>query len=378
MFVIDGTAGLVAAIDLLRTPDHISVERLVAANRQDGRALIAFAEGAARALDVREVRLKPGGVPDDLARALGYRAGARRIRNGLLRRAIDYFEAAGVPFRRDGAAPLSQTLYFRGVWAALALLLGLGSVSVAVFSGIEITWLHIVLPALLSAIAALFAIWQIGLVAVAARRSSSRHVFTATAAAASAAIVAVGALVYDRAVPSLTEMWNIYTGDAALNDLAVSVSPDGRTLHVEGSYGVGSEEAVRRALDQNKGIREVVLAGPGGRASVGFDIYRMIQQRRLATRVEAGCASACTIAFLGGVERSISPGGRLGFHRASFPGMGDNDMYESNRDLRRILIYGAKVTPEFANRVVDTPPESIWVPTLQELLAGRVINRVNR
>jgi hypothetical protein len=61
----------------------------------------------------------------------------------------------------------------------------------------------------------------------------------------------------------------------------------------------------------------------------------MIQQRRLATRVEAGCASACTIAFLGGVERSISPGGRLGFHRASFPGMGDSDMYESNRDLRR-------------------------------------------
>ncbi len=377
MFVIEGKAGLVAAIDLLQAPDHISVEHFVAGNRDDGRSLIAFAEVAARAIGVREVRLKPV-VPDDLARALGYRAGAKRIRNSPLQRAFDHLEAVGVPFWRDGAAPLSQTLYFRGVWAALALLVGLGSVSLAVFSRTEITWVHVVLPALLCAIAASFALWQIGLIAVAARRDASRLVFTATAATAAAAIVAVGALVYDRAVPSLVEMWDIYTGDAALNDLTVSVSPDGRTLYVDGSYGLGSAEAVRRPLDQNTGIREVVLAGPGGRASVGFDIYRMIQQRRLATRVEGGCASACTIAFLGGVERSISPGGRLGFHRASFPGMGDNDMYESNRDLRRFLIYGAKVTPEFAQRVFDTPPDSIWVPTPEELLAGRVINRVNR
>ena len=121
-----------------------------------------------------------------------------------------------------------------------------------------------------------------------------------------------------------------------------------------------------------------MLAGPGGRASVGFALYDMFRERRLATRVDGDCASACTFAFLGGVERSISPGGRLGFHRASFPGMGDNDMYESNRDMRRFLIDGARLTPQFADRVFATPPDSIWVPTPQELLAGRVINRVNR
>jgi len=378
LFVIDGAAGLVAAIDLLPAPDHISVGHFVAGNRGDGRALLAFADAAARASGIREVRLKPGVVPDDLARALGFRGGVKRVGNGRLQRIADHLEATGVPLWRDGTAALSQTLYFRGVWAALALLIGLGSVSLAVFSSIEITLLHIVVPGLLCAVTTAFAIWQIGLVAVAAQRDASRLVFIGTASAAAAAIVAVGALVYDRAVPALVEMWTIYTGDTELNDLMVRVGPDGRTLYVEGSYGVGSAEAVRRALDQNKGIREVVLAGPGGRASVGFDIYRMIQQRRLATRVEGGCASACTIAFLGGIERSISPGGRLGFHRASFPGMGDNDMYESNRDLRRFLIYGAKVTPEFAERVFDTPPDSIWVPTPEELLAGRVIDRVNR
>jgi hypothetical protein len=283
-----------------------------------------------------------------------------------------------VPLWRDGTGTLSHTVYVRGTWAALALLVGLGSVSLAVFSGIEVTWAHIALPALLTLAGAAFAIWQIGLIALAARRSAGRLPFAATAAGTAMAIVAVGALVWDRAVPAISEMWTIYTGDTALNDLTVTVGADGRTLYVSGSYGTGSADAVRRALERNKGVRTVVLAGPGGRASVGFELYRLFQERKLATRVEDACASACTIAFLGGVERSISPGGRLGFHRASFPGMGDEAMHESNRDLRRFLIYGAKVTPEFANRVFDTPPDSIWVPTAQELLAGRVINRVDR
>ncbi len=58
--------------------------------------------------------------------------------------------------------------------------------------------------------------------------------------------------------------------------------------------------------------------------------------------------------------------------------LSDNDMYESNRDLRRFLLGFARLTPAFVDRVIATPPDEIWVPTPQELLAGRVINRVNR
>jgi hypothetical protein len=173
-------------------------------------------------------------------------------------------------------------------------------------------------------------------------------------------------------------MWNIYTGDAALNQLAIRVSADGGTLYVEGSYGLGGEDAVRRALDHNPTVRTVVLAGPGGRLSVGFELYEMFRERKLATRVDDDCASACTVAFLGGVERSISPGGRLGFHRGSFPGLSDSDMHESNRDFRRFLLYIARLTPQFVDRVFATPPDEIWEPTPQELLAGRVITRVNQ
>lgn len=371
-FVIDGESGITALLELVQTEDHLLIEHFTASDEAAARLLAEFADAAARGIGSRKIRLAPGAMDDAWANTLGYSRGRRKVRSGHL-------EAIGVPMWRDGTAPLAQSLYYRGVWAAMALLVGLGSVSIAVFAGGELTWVHIALPALLCAVATLFAVWQIFLVVKAGKRSGRPWLFAMTAGAAAASVFLIGLTVWDRAVPALDEMWNLYTGDARLGgDLLVSVSADGRTLHVEGTYGLRSEDAVRRALADNKAIREVVLAGPGGRAATGFELFRMFRERKLATRVDAGCASACTIAFLGGVERSFGPKGRLGFHRASFPGMGDNDMYESNRGIRRFLIYSARLTPAFADRVFETPADSLWVPTPQELLAGGVINRVNR
>ena len=365
VFVIDGETGPVAAIDLRQLADHINVEHLVGDRRQS-RILLAHAARAARVMGLSELRWP------------GFREGRRRIRNGPWQRASDHLDDHGVPLWHDGTASLPHTLYFRGTWAALALLIGLGSISLVVFGEVEITLALIVIPALLCASAVVFAIVQISLVAFAALRVGGRPAFTATTAAAAAAVLAIGALVSDRAVPALLALWEIYDGDVAMNDLAVRVSADGSTLYIEGTYGMGGEEAVHRALQQNAGIQTVVLAGPGGRQGVAHALYRMFRERKLATRVDDFCLSACTIAFLGGVDRSISPGGRLGFHSSWFPGMSASDLFEDNRDSRRFLIEVAKVTPQFADRVFAVPAEDMWYPTPQELLAARVINRVHQ
>jgi len=375
-FVVDGPAGVAAVLDLAQAVDHLTVEHLHAPDAETAARLMRFAEAAARALGAGELRLKPGSGADRLAAALGFRQGVKRMGEGRLARFNDRLDSVGVPLWRDGWASFSQSLYFRGVWAAMALLVGLGSISAAALTGNELTWVHIFLPGLLCAAGTLFALWQIVLIVAAARRST-RLVWAATAGAACGAIILIGLAIWDRAVPSLSELWDIYAGDTRIGDVEVATSADGRTLRVEGPYGMHSDEAVRRALAQSPSIREVVLAGPGGRIAAGFELFRLFRQRKLATRVEDGCASACTIAFLGGVERSVGPEGKLGFHRVSFPGLSDSDMYESNRDLKRFLIYAARLTPEFAQRVVDTPAEGIWVPTNQELLAGKVITRVN-
>jgi len=377
-FLIDGETGPLAVIDLVQHAGHLQIDHLQARDGDHARTLMAFAEAAARAVAQREIRLRPGAVPEEFAATLGYRAGRKTISTGAFARARDHLEAVGVPLWRDGTAPVAQALYYRGVWAALALLLGLGSVSLAVFSGTQTTLLHIAVPAVLCAVGAAFAVWQIVLIVVSARRHGGGLAPLAAAAVAAAAVLAIGAMLYDRAVPALAELWNIYSGDPELDDLAVTVSPDATKLYITGSYGMGSDQTVRRALEQNPKIREVVLAGPGGRMGAGFAISRMIRNRRLATRVDTGCASACTIAFLGGVDRSIAPGAKLGFHQASFPGMNADDMFEANRDMKRFLTMSAGVTPDFAQRVLETPGDTIWVPTPDELLAARVIKRVSR
>ena len=42
-----------------------------------------------------------------------------------------------------------------------------------------------------------------------------------------------------------------------------------------------------------------------------------LQQHRHASRAVGTCASACTLVFMAGQPRQLTPGARLGFHRAS-------------------------------------------------------------
>jgi len=377
VFVVDGSGAPLAAMRLRHAGERLEVERLAAPSTVVARRLVAFAERTARAMKIQELHLRPDATSSDGAAALGFRNGTRRVSGRWWHRVLDHLENAGVPLLRDGSASLDQTLYYRGIWAAIALLIGFGIIPLAVFSPGDVTLLHVVVPAIVCTAGTLFALWQIGLIVQAARRGSRGLVALTILAVAAFSVLAVGGLFYDRALPSLAELWAIYSGDEELGDLEIATSHDGTTLLVDGAYGVGSADLVRRALDSNPRIRRVVLAGPGGRIGPAFEINRMIRERKLATHVETGCASACTIAFLGGTERSISPTGRLGFHQGSFPGLGANDMFESNRDMRRFLV-ASGVTPAFAKRAIDTPSDEIWTPTPQELLAGKVVNRINR
>ncbi len=157
----------------------------------------------------------------------------------------------------------------------------------------------------------------------------------------------------------------------SMNQLAVRVSADGSTLYVEGSYGLGGEDVVRRALDQNPGIRTVVLAGPGGRAIRRLRALRHVPRPQAARPASTTTAPRpARFAFLGGVERSISPGGRLGFHRGSFPGLQRQRSVREQPRPAAVPALHAKLAPPFVDRVLATPPDEVWEPTPQELLAG--------
>jgi hypothetical protein len=116
-----------------------------------------------------------------------------------------------------------------------------------------------------------------------------------------------------------------------------------------GTGEIGQDTGVRlkSVLDQNhvKAGAIVILHSPGGDSDRGMEIGRLIRARSLDTRVgqrpqvreanhqidgndpfsaDAGeCDSACTLAFLGGLRRTVPPGSRYGIHDAFIP---DNNL----------------------------------------------------
>lgn len=399
VFVVEAPGRLDAAIELIPAPDHLLVENVAVAPTAQGRGLgtqlMDVAERVARDLGLNELRLYTNAkFAENIAlyEKLGYAIIERAaIPSGgevvWMRKRLDGPVAARpllpeqlrMPIWRDGPVPLGRVVYYRTVWAVLALIIGVGSVSFAVFAGGKIGIAHIAVPALLCALGVLFALWQLWLIVAAARRTA-RSGGSARASGLAISSVVLGVLtiagVLDgKAVPQLREMWEIYRGDEQLDDLKIVVGNDGQTMLLDGSLSMSAAIEVRRALDAHPNLQTIVMEGPGGRMGPAYELFKVIRDRRLNTRVERECDSACTIMFLGGVQRSLGPYGRLGFHQIGFPGMSRGDMVDANRFMERFLTLDAKLNKDFARKVVETPHDAIWSPTPQELLDAGVIHR---
>jgi hypothetical protein len=98
----------------------------------------------------------------------------------------------------------------------------------------------------------------------------------------------------------------------------------------------------------------VVLDSPGGNLLQGLALGEAIRKARFVTRVQAydhtagrfaqggRCASACAYVFLGGVERTVAPGARIGVHQVAAPG-GDTDGLSAADGLKLMSITASYV-----------------------------------
>ncbi len=89
-----------------------------------------------------------------------------------------------------------------------------------------------------------------------------------------------------------------------------------RVLKGEGQIDASTPTNLQAALDEHPELDEIWLRSPGGNAEAGNQAGYIIRQSTVPTRIPAGwaCFSACNFMFMGGMGRTVDPGGVFMVH----------------------------------------------------------------
>lgn len=144
----------------------------------------------------------------------------------------------------------------------------------------------------------------------------------------------------------------------------VLVSKDGKSLHLVGDISSGLSRKLKRLIEENPDAETIVLSSNGGLVIEGLALARIAEKAGLNTHVETVCASACTLVFLKGKERSMTANAVLGFHQASrssfFPRYNDDGDNAGNKVM--VNSYRAGGASEYIiENALDTPPSKMWL-----------------
>ena len=127
---------------------------------------------------------------------------------------------------------------------------------------------------------------------------------------------------------------------------------NGTELEVSGGIGHGFAMDLERLLDATPTLKIIhVNLGSGGLIAEAMEASKAIKAHGLATYVSASCVSACTLVFIGGAERYVQEGAKLGFHAPSMPGFTQADLsYE--RDKQKAYLMTRGISEGFATKAM--------------------------
>ncbi len=170
----------------------------------------------------------------------------------------------------------------------------------------------------------------------------------------------------------------------------------------EGADGVSYEidwddvDRLEALLLENAEIRQLWLTSEGGLVGAAQEIADLVIDFELDTHVVEECSSACTVILLGGRNRTLQRGSKIGFHKSHWDAQSIREYYEYEKDhqfwetpfefaewlyedtqreilddLRYLLERG--VAPGFAIKTLQADTDDMWFPRRRELLDAGVL-----
>lgn len=173
-------------------------------------------------------------------------------------------------------------------------------------------------------------------------------------------------------LPQLPDQLRMAAGIDPMGKLEIKLAEDGRSVALSGPFTMGAASRFEQVVKAAPQLRRVEMDSPGGRLYEANEISRQVRTRGLQTRATGDCASACTLVFIAGQQRSLAPKAGLGFHRASVPSHNPLHDTMANRWLQS-LYEEAQLPAPFIRQVLQTPASSIWFPRVGELIAASIL-----
>jgi hypothetical protein len=125
---------------------------------------------------------------------------------------------------------------------------------------------------------------------------------------------------------------------------------------------------VIKFLRKTEGIQDavVILKGLGGNAVAGMQIGKAIRQKGFLTVVppSTDCASACALAWLGGLPRFMAKDSRIGFHTPYFVKGGRLRKSTAANSLVAAYLKGLRMRRQVIAHITGAPPERLYWLTI--------------
>ena len=188
--------------------------------------------------------------------------------------------------------------------------------------------------------------------------------------------------------PTITPIQKTATpGSASIRFTTPKISDDCSSIQIDGQIGIGDLDNLSKLISLNdQGCPDeeiepgISFNSLGGDLDEAIAIGRLIREKQIATIIMPGakCISACTIAFIGGVSRTVH--GAYGIHRpyATSASSGPDQslsQYNHMTNLLRSYMVEMRISPDLAEQMIKTSPDNVRFLTPHEMNSFGVIGK---
>lgn len=273
-----------------------------------------------------------------------------------------------------GELSLAQSYWCNNVLVSLGL---------ALFQAMMLGWLnqaHLSLSHLLIVVASyavirlVVSVWQVIGTLRAAAMSDSRWAVVVNILMVLGILATVGTLPTE-----WTALQKIAAGASEqrrFSQYTIAPDADGQAIVAKGTMGVGYADAVADAFKAHPSIQRLVLDSVGGDVDNGMQLHDFLASRPdITVEVDHVCASACTLAFIGGSQRIASTHSSFGFHqmRSMIDSRASQAYVGTVQDKYKSLLAQGGASPDFIRLAFAKQGDEVYSPHADELFANHII-----